>query len=249
MNLNIGDSNIQRTHDFLYLKNDKNQPPKECFVKIANLIQNHLNSKTNKDNKTIIADIGCAAGEFPGYLQKKFPNCQIEGYEYLKELLDLASINYPNVYFQQATIFDLDSIKNSSCDVITLCGVLSIFDDIEPIIKNLSFWIKPGGKIFLFGAFNTYEIDVFIKYRYSKDYEIDKFESGWNIISQKTLSNLLYSYEAKQIVFHDFNLSLDLKRRDDDPVRSWTEKLANGKKQIVNGLCIKQPTYIVEISF
>ena len=249
MNLNIGNSNIQRTHDFFYLKNDKNQPPKECFIQISNLIENYLNSKINKKDKIIIVDFGCATGEFPGYLQQRFPNCKIEGYEYLKELIDVASVNYPNVKFKQASVFDNKSIKNSSCDVITLCGVLSIFDDIEPIIKNLSFWIKPGGKIFLFGAFNNYEIDVFIKYRYSKDYSINKYESGWNIVSQKTISNLLYRYQAKNIKFHEFNLSIDLKKRNDDPVRSWTEKLGNGKKQIVNGLCIKQPTYIVEINF
>ena len=148
-----------------------------------------------------------------GYLQLRFPNCRIEGYEYLKELLEVASINYPKVNFKQATIFDINAIKNSSCDVITLCGVLSIFDDIEPIIKNLSFWIKPGGKLFLFGAFNPNEIDVFIKYRYSKDYGINKYESGWNIVSQKTISNLLYLHGAKNIIFHEFDLSMDLKKR------------------------------------
>ncbi len=249
MTININDSNIQRTHDLFYLENDKNLPPKECFVKIADLIEAHLKNLQDIDKEINIADFGCAAGQFPGYLDQRFLSCKVSGYEFLDLLVNAAKSNYPNVNFKKASILDISAIPESSYDVITVCGVLSIFDEIEPIMNNLSFWIKSGGKLFLFGTFNPYDIDVFIKYRHSSDYGINKFESGWNIISQKTISNLLKKNGAKNILFHKFDLSIDLKKREDDVVRSWTENLEDSSKQIVNGLCIKQPTYIVEVRF
>lgn len=247
--MDFSDSNIQRTHDLFYLENDKNEDPKECFVKIADLIEPYLESSINKDEKITIADIGCAAGQFPAYLDSRFENISIIGYEYLEELVEAASHNFPNVNFKQASILDINAIQESSCEVITISGVLSIFDDISPIIENLAYWIKPNGKLILFGVFNPYDIDVFVKYRHSEDYEINTFESGWNIISQKTISKLLHANGAKNINFHEFQLSIDLKERKYDPVRSWTEKLDNGSTQIVNGLRIKQPAYIVEVDF
>ena len=40
-------------------------------------------------------------------------------------------------------------------------GVLSIFDDIEPLITNLIHWTRPNGKIYIHGMF--YDIDVYTK--------------------------------------------------------------------------------------
>ena len=42
-------------------------------------------------------------------------------------------------------------------------------------------------------------------------------------------------------------MPIDLKRNLNDPLRSWTEKLKSGKRQIINGLWIKQPQYILEV--
>ena len=97
--------------------------------------------------------------------------------------------------------------------------------------------------------FNPYEIDVFIKYRESKDYKINQFEPGWNVISQSTISKLLKKFGAKEIFFHEFKISVDLGKKLGDPVRSWTEKLASGERQIVNGICLKQPQYILEARY
>jgi hypothetical protein len=66
------------------------------------------------------------------------------------------------------------------------------------------------------------------------------------IPTQKTISNLLLKNGASKIKFHPFELTLDLNRKLDDPLRSWTETLADGSRQIVNGTCLKQPQYILE---
>jgi hypothetical protein len=126
-------------------------------------------------------------------------------------------------------------------------GVLSIFDDIEIPLRNLLNFTKKGGRIFIHGMFNPFPVDVFIKYSESgSSIQKDFLESGWNIISQQTISNILLKYGVKNIIFHEFKINIDILKQS-DPLRSWTELLSNGDRQIINGLCIKQPQYILEI--
>ena len=49
-------------------------------------------------------------------------------------------------------------------------------------------WLKPNGKLILHNMISEYDIDVFVKYSPSDDaYKADNLESGWNIISEKSL--------------------------------------------------------------
>jgi hypothetical protein len=112
----------------------------------------------------------------------------------------------------------------------------------------LIYWTKPGGKIFIQGMFNPYDIDVFVKYRESKNYGHNNVETGWNIISQKTITNILNKNNISPPKFHKFNISLDIEKNNSDSVRSWTEKKYDGTRYITNGLCLLQPQYTVEIT-
>lgn len=239
-------SKIYRTHDLFYAKINPKTPPKESFIKIANLINDYKNLVLR--NITIV-DFGCASGAFVDYLSSKFPNDNIIGYEYLEILIKSAKENYPNIKIKQGSILDKDSLQKSSVDVLTIIGVISIFDDLHPIINNISTWIKPGGKVFIHGMFNPLDVDIFVKYKLSENFHSEKQESGWNIVSQKTISNLLYNKAAKNIKFHDFKISVDLKKTPNDPMRSWTEKMEDGTRQIINATCLKQPQFILEADF
>jgi SAM-dependent methyltransferase len=152
----------------------------------------------------------------------------------LETLVKAGQRDYPDIQIKQASILDKEIIARSSIDVITVLGVISIFDDIDPIVKNLAHWIKPGGKILIHGMFNPLDVDVFVKYRRSDEHEIGPFEAGWNVVSQKTVTKLFTESGAKQVQFHDFRISIDLERDFEDPLRSWTEKLADGTRQIIN---------------
>jgi hypothetical protein len=56
---------IIRTHDKLYLKENRYKKPKEIFKFIYNLIKKSNHNK----NKKVITDFGCAAGEFLFFLK------------------------------------------------------------------------------------------------------------------------------------------------------------------------------------
>jgi SAM-dependent methyltransferase len=235
-----------RKHDTLYLKIDPNAPPKDSFIHVSKLIKNY---KDSLERSISVADIGCATGAFVNYLMHCFPNDKIVGYEYLDSLIKSAKKFYPNILIKQASILEKNSIDEFNFDVVTCNGVLTIFDDLEKPVSNLAALVKPGGKLFIHGLFNPYDIDVFVKYRTSENYGTTEYESGWNIISQKTITKILTDNGAKNIQFHEFSISIDLDKNLSDPLRSWTENLESGERQIVNGLHLKQPQFILEADF
>jgi SAM-dependent methyltransferase len=237
---------IVRTHDYFYAEVDLNAPPKDSFIQLKNLIAEY---KSGILGKISIVDFGCASGTFVNYLSSQFPNDKVRGIEFLELLVNAGKQFYPNIDIAQGSILDKHILPKECVDIITVIGVISIFDDIEPIIQNLAYWVKPGGRVFIHGMFNPAPVDVFVKYRLSENYEKEEFESGWNIISQETISRLLHSVGANKIQFHEFNLSIELERDLKDPLRSWTEKMENGSTVIVNGTCLKQPQFILEAQF
>jgi SAM-dependent methyltransferase len=235
----------QRTHDKFYAE-EHPLKPKESFKVVADLIKNY---RGVNEEKLEIFDIGCATGEFPDYLKNVFSEDRIVGIEYLRGLVNVAKNRYPTIEFFQDSILNEKALKESQANVITVLGVISIFDDIEPIVKNLAKWIKSSGRIFIHGMFNPFPIDVYVKYAHSHDRKNKILESGWNIVSQTTTRELFTENGAKEVIFHNFKIGVDLPPHPNDPVRSWTESLQDGSKQIVNALQIKQPQYIAEIIF
>jgi SAM-dependent methyltransferase len=238
--------NIVRTHDSFYASESSALPPKESFVNVCRLIkafkQQHCQAKLS------IVDFGAATGTFVNYLVDELPDEDIKGLEYLSDLVDYGRRSYPNINLEQASILDKDSLPQCSVDIITVLGVISIFDDLQSIVANLSYWVKPGGKLIFHGMFNPYNVDVYIKYR-TPGTRPGHLEAGWNIISQSTFEGILKSFGCKSLKFHEFNIGVDILQNPSDPLRSWTEKLHDGSRQIVNGLFLKQPQYIAEADF
>ena len=228
---------MKRTHDKFYL-NENNNSIKQVFVEVADLID-------MKKFKSI-ADVGCATGAFPNYLKQRFSMAEITGIEYVEELLDKAKNDFPNISFLQGNVLEKKSIEKKF-DVITLLGVLSIFDDYRHALNNLLSWLQPKGRLILHNMVSEYDIDVFVKYKPSSEvFEKSDLESGWNIISKKSLEIVAKSNNSKVIFCEPFILNVELSKKK-DLMRSWTEDNISGGKDIFNALHIRQPQKIVII--
>ena len=236
---------VHRKHDSFYA-NEMNHSPKQSFLSVKDLIIRNAIDNNKKEIKVL--DIGCASGDFPAFLSDSLDDrFTITGMEFLDTLISVANERYPKLKIFQGSIEDANCIEKETYDIITVLGVISIFDELDTIISNLINWIKPNGRIFIHGMFNPDPIDVLIKYRESSFlFSDEKFENGWNVISQKSFKNIAIKNGALDVIYHDFELAIDLPKQH-DPVRSWTERLEGGKRQIINGLCLRQPQFIAEI--
>lgn len=229
---------MKRTHDEFYL-NENNANVKQSFVVVADEISN--------GSFETAADIGCAAGAFPNYLKTRFPSKEIVGIEYLDSLRLKAEHDFPLLNFMYGNVLDKSSVTQTY-DVITMLGVLCIFDDYKTVIENVISWLNPGGRLILHNMVSEFDVDVMIKYKESSlDPNLDDLESGWNIISEKSLSLIASENHAKIISSKPFNLKVDLPKNDDDVMRSWTESNEKGDNEIYNALHIRQPQRIVTI--
>lgn len=242
-------TNYVRTHDSLYLLENRYKDPKQLHLEIVQRIKSLQSSSSGFAKKSIL-DAGCAAGEFAYILRDSFPDCSISGFDLLPELVSKAISEVKHVEFYQADILNEDSAPRDSSDFVTCTGVLSIFDSFEKCINNLITWAKPGGTVFLHSLFNNFPFDVQVHYNPSPLYGLGPLESGWNIFSKESVSNFLEAAITKEIIqhyeFHDFSINRDLPKQS-DPVRSWTLRDEHGMLQITNGLMLLQPHAILEI--
>jgi ubiquinone/menaquinone biosynthesis C-methylase UbiE len=189
-----------------------------------------------------LLDIGCAKGELI-YLLKEYNDIPYTGLEYSEELLDLTK--------KEQSLKDVTFVKgdaqnfnlNREFDITVMSGVLSIFDEIENVLKNMIMHTKKGGKGYIFGGFNKEDIDV--KIRYKNNYlNSNTWESGWNIFSIKTIESILEPF-ISSFEYKKFNINIDLPKQK-NPVASYTVNLQDSdEKLILTGGGIIRDFYLI----
>lgn len=219
-----------RTHDLLYLNENRYKDVKESFkFTLANALEFASSTPMR------VLDVGCAAGEFAHYLVRALPQARVHGIDLLPELVEKARENVPEATFSVGEVLD-DSSCLEQYDMVFLVGVHSIFDEIEPWLSNLLKWTRSGGTVVVFGLINTHPIDAFIRIRTQADNDSHR-EPGWNNFSKATFDRIISGRD--DVVRHsytDFTIPIDLPPREDDRLRSWTEKASNGQRYILNGI-------------
>jgi SAM-dependent methyltransferase len=240
---------LQRTHDSLYLLENRYEDPKQLHQQIVAMIKRDHSHEVRTTLRSI-TDAGCAAGEFAYLLRKEFMDVDVQGFDLLPSLISKARERVSGTFFFESDILDASSLPPSSQDVITCTGVISIFDDFRTPVQNLIDWVKPGGYVYLHSLFSDYPFDVRIQYNSSADYGNGILETGWNIFSKQSVStylaNLLENNLIHSFVFDDFKLERELAPQE-DLARSWTFRDHEGKLRVTNGLNILQPHAILTI--
>ncbi len=233
----------QRSHDEFYLHEDRYEKVKESFKFI---FENTFNPE-ELINPNEICDLGCATGEFIHFLKTKTTNSTFYGLDIMKSLLRRAMENLPNENFKCGSVLDKNLYNKNSFDKIFLNGVLTIFDNFEPVFNNMINWTKKGGYVYVFGMFNPYPIDVLVKHKLSENYSANIYEEGWNNHSIESVSNFLSNNrDVSEFNFKKFEIQIDLKESNDIR-RGWTFKNSDNKRVITNGLCIIQNQYLLSI--
>ena len=224
---------------YVYTQEDYYKNPKEIFGFLLNLIKKSRTSKTQDS----LLDIGCSRGEFLYYVKSQGVLNRFAGVDYSQTLIKLAKefsgLKGVSFYCHKAHNFQL----KEKFDFINMMGTLSFYDDVSAPLKNLKKHLLPGGRIFMTGLFNPFDVDVIVRYR--NRVHDQGYEKGFNQVSLRTLKEKLKesSLEIKKI--HRFKFSKTLNRRQ-DPMRSWTVKL-DGEKKFMIGLGVVYDLLTVEI--
>ena len=160
-----------------------------------------------------------------------------------QELLDRAKQEVSDVTFFQGNITQQPC--HDTYDVLFINGVHSIFDNFQWLENMLASRASDASRVFVFGLFNPEYLDVLLKSRPAASE--GKWENGWNLYSKKSVLTFLQE-RGFSGQFYDFELSLDLEKKPDDPLRTWTERLEDGRRIIINGLQLVNTLSLLEIS-
>lgn len=232
---------LSRTEDKqIYLSENRYKDPKEATKFILKESSKYLTPGVR------VADIGCAAGEFLFHLNDNYPDIELYGFDVVPELIEKARTMVPKANFQTGSLLERSMAPSNHFDVIYVQGVLSIFDEIEPLISNLVEWSKPGGRIFVFGMLNEYDVDVLMKYQKSEFAE-GHWEKGWNLFSQSTYRKFFSKNNSRVENFKRFALPIDLEFNG-DPARTWSIKQNDGSRLVRNGLGQIVDLFLTEVS-
>ena len=227
---------IKRSVDLEYINQNFYKKPKQIHTDLLKIIEKE---KLLKKKNLEFCDFGCADGQFLNLVSKN-TNFSITGVDVHRKLLNKAKKNIDNLKIIEGSVLNKNLFKKNSFDLITMTGVLSIFDNFTGTFNNLINWTKPGGLLIITSVFNDSDIDVFINYRNSsKKKGFNKNKSDWNIFSKKSIS--LFLKEKKKIMnfkFKDFKLKADIRKNKNLPHKMWTIKKENKENICVNGLSL-----------
>lgn len=225
-----------RTHDKLYLKENRYENTKESFKYLVKLIQKNIKKKKIYS----LLDVGCANGELLYLLNKRFKNFEFTGVDIRKDLLLKAKKKLgKNIEFINKDIFK--NCLNRKFDFVICSGVIGINDSPKKFLMNLSKMKKKGGYIYLFHHFNEFNFNVYIKYESIN--KLNYLESGWNIFSLDYIKNI---YKSHKVNFYKFFINKKINPNKKDSIRSWTIRL-NNKNYFTNGLNILLNQYWIKI--
>ncbi len=191
-------------------------------------------------------DIGCAKGDFLFALAREMPDTRFTGIEVTPDLIERAKQRSTTIRnapsFVCADMFSYSPVEPFG--LITASGVMGTVEDFRQPLSQWLQWLAPGGKLFIFGRFNSADIDVCIKFR--NNYNHSDWQTGMNAYSIKTVGRYLedagYAYEFSRFQF-DGELPVS-----EDPVRTYTVKTAEDQVLVVNGANLIAEHYFLTIS-
>lgn len=193
-------------------------------------------------------DIGCATGEFIGYMSHHRPSWNYVGIDIFDELINKAEEFLPNQTFINSDFLNLDESFDSTFDIITAVGVISLFsgDDIDNFWKKALELLKPGGTIIVLGPLNELGIDMDLKHRKWVNGERKGWERGWSIPSLQSVEHAI-KQNFSQYSITPYEAKLDLEPRP-DPIRTWTTPYKNKQRQLTNGLKLLVDYFLIEVT-
>lgn len=235
-------SNFKKSADLFYIDEKRKYEPKESFKFTYEIIKPYFDNLKNP----VVADIGCATGEFIYYLRTLYPQFEYYGYDISDLLIKKAKEETPEAIFSVMDITKEHQLPAERFDAVFMNGLNGAFEDPYSWIPNFLKILKDNGRAYVYGIFNPLDVDVLVRVRRSEDFQTEDFLSYWNCISQATIRRVIEE-QGYNATFHKFTIDIDLPEVSENPFRSWTFKLEDGSRSIINGTQVMHNFYLLEI--
>jgi trans-aconitate methyltransferase len=208
-------------------------------------------SERHPDFKGSVLDIGCAAGAFIDLMGGRFPHAQYTGFDISEELIEIAKSKRPEENFD---FFVGDALKfhvDKEYDIIIASGIMSIFDDFTEPLNHWLSYLSSGGTLYVFGRFNSRDVDTIVKFRshYSPDEDnaekLPIWEGGLTSYSIRQVERYLKSLSCG-CEFIRFVLPIEIPESL-DPIRTYTKITTDGEKLVINGANVIAEHYFLVV--
>lgn len=207
--------------------------------RITIAFEQFLSDNAELEGKEIL-DIGCGSGSATHYIAQKHPSSHFTGIDINTELFKLNRVDDSNIKLKYGDIFNLDQTLIGKFQGVISLQTLSWLPEyrhpLEQICKLEPEWI----------AFSSLLYDGKINYTIRLDnYERPTEESDhtqvfYNIYSVPKIAELLKKYGYEHILYHAFEIDMDIKKPDHKNLGYYTIRTAEGKRMAFN-TCLYQP--------
>lgn len=226
--------------DSVYTSSDHNFDDKATFRFAADLVEAHWGAPPPALE---FVDFGCATGSFQRLLAKRFHGSIFLGVDITPSFI--AAAEAPRSVFEVGDLRTFPATRR--WDVVTFLGTFGMFDDFKVPLARLLQFVNPGGIVIADGGFNAkgYEVEIRFRRRVDDD-EAPDWEFGFNQVSRTAGPAWL----TKQGLDHEFSemaFPVDLPPTSGPHLRSYTQRLEDGSRIVMNDLNLVLPHVFLTI--
>ena len=198
--------------------------------------------------KQSVLDLGCAKGQVLYSLIKSNFSGDYVGVDNDPNMLNLALKYFDDNYIERQYQFVLDDtanfLKNSNkkFDLILCWGLLSFYDEFEPLLEQSLQILSDHGEISLWSGFTDNDYNVFVKYQKPGQ----NLQAGLNMFGLSNIKKYLDKQGCRYNI-KKFEIDIDLNQDHANPLKTWTEKTKKGNRFLINGLNIRRDFFHIII--
>ena len=212
------------------------------------MLEHIIHKYINKRGVPKILDACCGIGHLSIHMHEKFPNAKFLGIDetsYLIKEAQKLSMDAENVQFKVADIYSLPKKYKKEFDISICWKTLTWFPCYEDALRALFAVTKKH--IFISSLFYEGDIDFHIEVReHTKERGAKGVSSHHNIYSLPRFKRFVQSLGAKRMRIADFDIGIDLPRKDLNRMGTYTLSLKNGKRMQMSG-ALPMPWKIITI--
>lgn len=184
-------------------------------------------------------DVGCGAGQNMYWLSQSLPGAEWVGIDFADHLFEIGLPFFQESgkvapEFIKGDFYHLsDTFENQKFDIVFSLQTISWLPSYEPALEQLL--DITDGWLFVSSLFTDFKVDAQIQV---KDYSESDNSGGpfyYNIYGYERFQEFCIIRGATEIVVEDFEIDIDLHLPTDMGLGTYTQLLANGKRQQLSG--------------